>query len=380
MSDKNVMKKVDTFKSGTFAFSLNYNREKLNGPLVKAKVLYRTIAEIPILPNLASRLEEELIKKSIFGTAAIEGNPLTEEQVNKVLSEEEKKGEVERAEKQIRNLKAAYIMIKHFTPSLNAFTLEEKLIKELHKIITEDCEGPENSPGQYRNQVVKVGNEDHGGVYTPPKIYDDIKNLMSHFISWINSAEVLKEDPAIRGALAHYYLALIHPFGNGNGRAARAIEAVLLKSAGIKFVPHMLSNFYYRNIDDYFWSFSMSERNDSYDITPFLEFFLKGLIASLEEIQTTIFWWIRKFTLRDYYSYLKRSREITQRQFDLLTLLLEFREKFSLKDLFEKEKFRVIYRKVGERTARRDLKILEEKKLIKQDKDTDFVLNYKVLE
>ena len=43
-----------------------------------------------------------------------------------------------------------------------------------------------------------------------------------------------EENEAIRAALAHYYSALIHPFGDGNGRTARAIEAILLKSAGIK--------------------------------------------------------------------------------------------------------------------------------------------------
>jgi Fic family protein len=370
-----MIKKVDTFKSGPFVFSLNYNREQLISQFAKAKVLYTTIAQIPILPDLASNLEEGLIRKSIFGTAAIEGNPLTEEKVNKVLSQEEIKGKMEHAEKQIRNLKDAYKIIKNTKVSSAPMLLEETLIKELHKIITKDCEGPDNSPGRYRNYVVKVGNEQHGGIYTPPKIFEDIQNLMKHFIDWINSKEILEEDAAIRGALAHYHFALIHPFGNGNGRTARAIEAILLKSVGIKFVPHMLSNFYYRNIDDYFWVFSRSERNDAYDITPFIEFFLKGLVVSLEEIQSSIFFWIRKFTLRDYYIYLRRAKKITQRQFDLLTLLLESREEFTLKDLFEKEKFRIIYRKVSERTARRDLKLLESDRIIQVNQKGNFFLN-----
>jgi Fic family protein len=95
-------------------------------------------------------------------------------------------------------------------------------------------------------------------------------------MDWINSEELLREDAAIRAALAHYYFALIHPFGNGNGRTARAIEALLLKNdAKIKFfVCVMLSNFYYKNIDNYFRAFSLSERNATYDVTPFLEFFL----------------------------------------------------------------------------------------------------------
>lgn len=375
-----MIKKIETFKSGPFVFSLNYNREQLVSQLSKARVLYTTIAEIPILPDLAASLDEELIKRSIFGTAAIEGNPLTEEKVNKVLSQEEIKGKTERAEKQIRNLKEAYRIIRNTKVSTTTpMPLEEALIKELHKVITKDCEGPDNSPGQYRNHVVKVGNEEHGGIYTPPKILEDIKNLMRQFINWINSKEILEEDAAMRAALAHYHFALIHPFGNGNGRTARAIEAIFLKSAGVRFVPYMLSNFYYRNIDDYFLAFSRSERNDTYDISPFLEFFLKGLVSSLEEIQATIFFWIRKFTLRDYYIHLRRRKEITQRQFDFLTLLLESREEFTLKDLFEKEKFKIIYRKVVERTARRDLQLLEAKGLIKVNQKGSFFLNDRAL-
>ncbi len=374
-----MVKKVETYKSGPFAFSLNYDREKLIGQLVKAKVLYNTIAEIPILPNLASRLEEDLIRKSIFGTAAIEGNPLSEEEVNKILSEEDVKGEIGRAQKQIQNLKEAYTIIKKIELSSEPLLLQEDRVKNLHKIITEDSEGKENLPGKYRNHPVKVGDEQHGGIYTPPKIFDDIKNLMSQFIDWINSPEVLEEDPAIRGALAHYHLALIHPFSDGNGRTARVVEAILLKSAGIKFVSHMLANFYYKNIDDYFWTLSPAQRSKDYNITTFIEFFVKGLILSLETIKSDIFSWIRKFTIKDYYIYLRKNKEISQRQLDLLTLLLEVCEKFTLKDLFEKERFAIVYRKVTERTARRDLKLLQGKKLLQIDKEGKFILNYEIL-
>lgn len=374
-----MKKRVDTFKSGPFVFSLNYNKTKLNGLLVEAKILYRTVADIPILPDLAARLEEDLIKRSIFGTAAIEGNPLSEDDVKKVLSEEEIKSKTQKAEKQIRNLKKAYQIIKKTVPSGNPFVLNEDLIKELNKIITTECEEPDNVPGNYRNSPVKVGDQAHGGVYTPPKVFDDIKNLMGHFIEWINSPELLVEDEAVRACLAHYYLALIHPFGNGNGRTARAVEAIMLKSGGIKFVPHMLSNFYYKNLDDYFWAFTKSERNDKNDITPFVEFFLTGLVASLFEIRDTIFAWIRNFTLEDHYKHLRRDRAITQRQFNLLTLLLNNPQGFSLRDLYDKDFFKIIYRGISERTARRDLDNLKEKKLVVLDEKGSFVLNYKIL-
>ncbi len=83
--DKDKVKRVDTFKSGRFAFSWNYSSEAILELQVRASILYRTIADLPILPDLASKLEEDVIRRSIFGTAAIEGNQLTEEQVGEVL-------------------------------------------------------------------------------------------------------------------------------------------------------------------------------------------------------------------------------------------------------------------------------------------------------
>lgn len=379
MSDNNLVMKIETFKSGHFAFSLNYDRDKLRDLLIGAKIEFGTIAEIPILPNLAARLEEELIRRSIFGTAAIEGNPLSEEAVNNVLDTEEKDKSIKDSETQILNLKKVYREIKAIKVSPEPLKLSEEIIRNFHKTITEGCKNEDNYPGHYRNDARQVGNKEHGGIYTPPKILEDIKTLMKVFIEWINSSEVCKEDAAIRAALAHYYLALIHPFGNGNGRTARAIEAMLLVSSGIKFVPHMLSNYYYKNIDDYFWAFSLSERNEDYNITPFLNFFLKGVFSSIKEIKSRIFGVIRTFTLGDYYKYLRKNRTITQRQFDLLTLLLEFGEKFSLKDLFEKEKFMVIYREASERTARRDLENLHKNNLIALIENNNYVLNYKIL-
>ncbi len=378
MNDNNIVKKVETFKAGHFAFSLNYDRDKLRNLLVEAKIEFSTIADIPILPNLAARLEEELIRRSIFGTAAIEGNPLSEEAVNKVLTVEEKNKKIEDSAIQILNLKKVYQQIKSTQISSESLKLSEELIRSFHKTITEGCKEEDNYPGHYRNDARQVGDIKHGGIYTPPRILEDIKTLMGGFIEWINSPIVLKEDAAIRAALAHYYLGLIHPFGNGNGRTARAIEAMLLVSSGIKFVPHMLSNYYYKNIDEYFLAFSLSEHSKDYDVTPFLEFFLKGVFSSIKEIKFRIFGFIRTFTLADYYKHLRRIKTITQRQFDFLTLLLEFGGAFTLKDLFEEQKFMVIYRKVSERTARRDLANLQKNKLIVLQ-DNSYTLNYKIL-
>lgn len=395
--DNNEVRKVLTFKSGEFVFSRKFSGDILYKS-IEARVLLRTVIDLPILPNLVAKIEEEVIIKSIFGTAAIEGNPLTEEKVAEILSKLKLEGseKLKQAEKEIINLKYAYEFITTMPVTMDlsfpnrqgllwkmiteegSGALTEDIIKKIHSIVTKDIEHEYNIPGQYRNNIVKVGNEEHGGIYTPPKILEDIQILMKKFIEWINREEILELDPMIRAALAHYHLGLIHPFADGNGRTARLVEALLLRLSGIKYVPAMLSNFYYRNIDDYFRAFSNSINNKENNVTPFLEFVFKGFIESLNEIKDRITFYIRKFTLRDYYASLRKEGDISQRQHDLLIILLDHLKPFALKDLHIVSPFSILYSKVSTRTAIRDLKKLCDIKLLNV-KDGKYELNFRTL-
>ncbi len=373
------IKKVMTFKSGNFVFSRNLSLSELEPKKIEIRVLYETVNDLPILPELSSSLEQELIRKSIFGTAAIEGNPLTEEKVGEIISESERTANRRNPEIEITNLKKAYDFIKSITGTEQRFELEEDLIRDAHTLITINAEYELNNPGQYRNHKVQVGNRMHGGIHTPPKCLEDVQNLMKEYVKWMNSDEMLEFAAPIRAAFAHYYLGLIHPFGDGNGRTARLIEALILQASGIKYVPVMLSNYYYRNIDDYFQAFSNSIRSKDHDVTPFVEFVLDGCIESLREIKDRITYFIRKLLLRDYYLHLKQNRHLTQRQHDLLLILLDYGKPFSLSDLFGLPQFSILYRTVSDRTARRDLAKLKDMELLINDQNVNLKLNWRAV-
>ena len=201
---------------------------------------------------------------------------------------------------------------------------------------------------------------------------------MEAFATWINGADVVSLGPYVRAGLSQYYLGLIHPFADGNGRTARLVETLMLQTAGISYVPAMLSNYYYRHIDDYFWAFSNIRKNKEHDVTHFLEFMLKGVTESLEETKDVILYFIRKFSLRDYYNFLSSQGSLKKRQRDLLNLLLDSLRPFSLADLFAKPPFQILYRNVSERTARRDLKELCDQKLLICKKD-EYSINLRAL-
>jgi Fic family protein len=380
MNDKDAdLVKIMTFKSGKFVFSRRFESDKLTVPLMRANMLRATVQDLPILPNLAATLEEEVIRRSIFGTAAIEGNPLREEEVAKIVTGADKHESMERATQEIRNLKKAYDYLAETEVDVDtAFLLDESRIKEIHSIITSGIIDEKSVPGQYRNHRVKVGDESHGGVYTPPKVLQDIQTLMTQFIEWINSPDVTSLSPMTRAALAHYHLGLIHPFGDGNGRTCRVIEALLMKSSGLTYVPVMLSNYYYTHIDDYFQAFSITRKNKEHDVTHFLEFVLQGVIGSLVEIKDRIIFLIRKFTLRDYYRYLRDNMGLNKRHYDFLNLLLDYPDPFSFNDLYSIVMFRMLYEGVSPRTAKRDLAKMCDLRLLICETDA-YRLNFRVL-
>ena len=382
----NIIKKVLTFKSGNFVFSAKFNDDKgseIAKTFIDVLIAFESIKYIPILPNMASQIEEELIKKSIFSTAAIEGNSLTQEDVDKIVENKKINFSKERFVKEIQNLKTAYNNIKDINILDNKIQITQDLIKNYHKIVTNGLESETNIPGQYRNTKVIVGNQEHGGTNVPPKIFEDIKNLMEEFVSWINSNELLEIHPIFRACIAHLSLALIHPFGDGNGRTSRIIEAHILKSAGYRFVYTMLSNYYYKNIDEYFITFSKVLKNEDNDISDFVLFYLKGMLESIKAIREKIYIIITGLSLQSYLLHLKKINKITQRQYDFLSIMLDNNKEVSEKEILEDINLKIIYNDLSSRTLKRDLEYLVGLYLLELNKDNQnyrinfFVLNEK---
>lgn len=367
-----------TFKSGKFYFNEEFNSTEINSLLIRATVLNEIITDLPILPELATQIEPEIMYSSIAGTAAIEGNPITGDDVQRIAQGEDIAIYTQKHKQEIKNLIKAYNLLSGIEPSSDPFIVSEDLICEIHKIITEDVPDENNIPGKYRNGLVYVGDEAHGGTYKPPKILEDIKNLMKEFVEWLNSPDVLSVDPFVRAALSHYYFCVIHPFWDGNGRTSRLLEAILLQSSNIKYVPRELSNYYYQNVDDYYIAFSKSNKLKK-DFTPFLDFYIKGVVESLFKIRGSIVFYIRKFSLRDFYRFEKKNKRITSRQLGLLDLLLDDPKLFVLKDLHDKQPFSLLYRKVTTQTARRDLKKLVTQNLLLINDNQEYLLNFRVL-
>jgi len=126
------------------------------------------------LPDIATRLDKEVIVSSIFGTNTIEGGTLSQEETAALLDLEENAEAKEEKERRVTNIRDAYGIAENFakavvTDGAGAIHLKEFMITDLHATITDGLIHPRNVPGQYRDNekgdLTRVGDEEHGGVY-----------------------------------------------------------------------------------------------------------------------------------------------------------------------------------------------------------------------
>lgn len=376
-TDTSRVTKVTVRAHGPFAFSHLFDDNAVRQSVAEAFLRNAMTATLPVLPKWAAQLNEDLIIRSIFGTAAIEGSPLSETEVSGLLATGRETEPRVARERTITNLREAYRLAGVGGNVLfeTQYQLNEERILQLHATICRGLDDARYRPGQYRVVPVEVGDAEHGGKYRPPRLPGDISMLMTRFVEWANGADVnAPGNGVVRAFLVHYHLALIHPFADGNGRLARVVEAELLEKAGFRFVPLMMSNYYYENIDDYYRAFTATEHN-RFDVTPFLEFCLKGLIECCKDIHGRVTLLIRRLTLREHYSTLRKKRLLTRRQHDFLLLLLDHARPFTLSDLTEEPGFRILYSVVSDKTARRDLHKLGEMGLIRKTTGSTYELD-----
>ena len=121
----------------------------------------------------------------------------------------------------------------------------------------------------------------------------------------------------------------MHPFGDGNGRTARAVEAFMLRQGGVNDrVMVSLSNYYYEHKEEYLAALFES-RQSGHDLTPFLRFALKAVAERCNAVASQILVNHKKVLFREFaralFGQLRswRRRVPAERQLRMLEILLD---------------------------------------------------------
>ncbi len=373
--------RIETHRSGIFKFQVGINSLTLQPLLDRIEDAHRRLSSMPILPDVAIKLEREFLVDSVYGTNTIENGGLTEEETAAVLDAPPEKAKEESALRVV-NIREAYDIAEgygeYWRTNIKSehrphLILEEKMFTVLHEQITQGLRHPDNIPGLYRDNPkerrTQVGNTAHGGIYTPPKCLNDIQMLMSAFVAWANASPVYNLSPLLRAPLIHYYFERIHPFWDGNGRVGRVIEAMILKAAGYKYVPFALSRYYLEYIDQYFSLFNQArkaeEKGKDNPNQEFVAFFLEGTLTVFNQLHDRINeilgYLLYKSRLRDLYE----LKAINNRQYHIINNLLQIGTTLTLSDMQSRLWYNSLYEKLTAKTRARDMKGLFEQQLIR---------------
>jgi Fic family protein len=173
-------------------------------------------------------LRRNTFARAMQGSNSIEGINADLAQAVAIIDDERPESMEEETERALTAYRVAmtYIMRTHNDPY---FEINLQLIRSLHyMMINYDLT---KLPGQWRTGpifVVREGNKER--VYEGPDS-NQVPALMAELVGQIQSTSNVP--PMVRAALSHLNLTMIHPFKDGNGRMARAVQTLVLAHDGI---------------------------------------------------------------------------------------------------------------------------------------------------
>lgn len=255
--------------------------------------------QVPWIPAL----QKDTRIRNAHSSTAIEGNPLTLEQVRAIEEGREIPATAQHARREVANYFAGLRFVEK-NAQRNVITHGEVL--KLHRIMAGEVMD-QGTAGQYRTIRVRVGSY----VAPPP---DRVRPMMSVLLEWWNS-DAPKISPILSSAIVHHWFETIHPFADGNGRAGRMLSLWELYRRGF-------DNHHIFSIDEFYWEdrpsyYSALERvqQQNGDLTNWIEYSATGLRLTLERVWSRI----QKLTARSG----KAKLVLRPKQEQLLHLLRE---------------------------------------------------------
>jgi Fic family protein len=317
---------------------IRYDASAVMAALVEAKSAVQSLTALPYQKSWVEALQELQLKREVAGTSRIEGAEFTERELEEAVRPDVSPEELRtRSQRQARAAMLAYRWIGELTADR---PVSADLVREIHRRLVTGCDEDHCPPGVLRGRDYNVtfGIPPHRGAEGGPLCEEAFAGLLQS-----TQTEFHDHDPLVQAMALHYHLAAMHPFLDGNGRTARAMEALVLRRAGLTdraFVA--MSNYYYDEKPAYLRILS-EVRQGGHDLTPFLIFALKGVRIQCERLTAEIRKHMQRALFRDtMYSLFnrletKRKRVIGERQIEILKILLD-EERLRIFDLFVRTK------------------------------------------
>nr|AGS53944.1 FIG00764172: hypothetical protein [uncultured bacterium contig00109] len=359
----------------SFRFNWNLN-EKTANLLGQCYAYVNAILNTPIRPDHHQQLLTVSLNKGALATTAIEGNTLTEEDLDQIQRGKDLAPSRKYMQQEVENILGAFnTILEELVRKKSPAIITPELMRRFHKMIGENIgETFGGNPGQFRRQNVVVGI-----VYKPPP-FGEIEKYIKKLCDWLlhdfhYTHEQNFDEAVIEAIITHIYIAWIHPFMDGNGRTARLLEFYLLMRAGVPSIAsHILSNHYNDTRTEYYRQ--LHHASETGDLKAFIQYALEGFRDGLEKIIELIHKEQAELTWKNYVhditekmqseeKYKKTARRVRQ-----LAYYIPADRFYSLDEIkILNARIAGEYQAVSLKTLRRDLDLLVKKELLKTEKN-----------
>lgn len=241
------------------------------------------IDHAPLLPYFEKEFREDAALRSVHYGTHIEGNELNLKQAEKVMQGHDIAAR-DRDIQEVINYRKVLDYISSLSKDLE---IDESVIKNIHTITVEKIL-PADQCGVYRKTQVVVKNSHTGEVSFRPPIAVAVPFQIRELLAFIESSQEQDIHPVLESGIVHFEFVRIHPFLDGNGRAARAFATLMLYLRGYdirKFFS--LEEYFDKDAVAYYQALQSVEKKEG-DLSGWLEYFTLGLAIELSKIREKV--------------------------------------------------------------------------------------------
>ena len=335
---------------------LRYDGAAIANLLVEAKTAAGVLNRLPYLPQWIEQAHEEQLRLEAVGTTRIEGAEFNQREQDEALSPDvPARAGLTHSQRQLRAANTTYRWLRA-QPANRPVTAG--LILDIHRRIVTGCDDDHCEPGALRHAGANVtfGRPVCRGAEGGAELADAFGALGQAI-----AGEFRGHDRIIQAMAAHYHIGAMHPFDDGNGRTARALEAFMLRQAGVNnMVMVSLSNYYYEHQREYVEALYDS-RVGGHDLTPLLTFALPAVAERCNALAAEIVTHSKRLLYREFAQSLfgrlrnPRRRVLAERQLQLMDILLNAAGPVNLFDLIDRARAHYTSLKFPQRAVVRDL-------------------------
>jgi Fic family protein len=249
-------------------------------------------------PSKNRYLVKSLMQEEAITSSQLEGASTTREVAKEML--EKNLTPKDKSQQMILN---NYLLMKKAVEKKDE-ELSIELILELHRIATKEAIENQATSGEIRNNNnIFVSDLYSENTFYPPdwKTLEARLNNLCHFANYDPAPNDYSNfiHPIIKAIILHFMMGYIHPFGDGNGRTARAIFYwSILRSGYWLFQYVSISKLIQEKRGDYDQAFIYTETDD-FDIT----YFLYNQISTIEKAVKSLYEYMDR-KKQDFYEFM----------------------------------------------------------------------------